>query len=180
MQKAALATLIITLLAVVGFVQLAPLALAQPAPPSTDLQALGAQITDVIWNQHQLDRLGEFYAEGVIRHVPELPDPVVGLEANRGYLRGMFTAFPDSRLEYLRAITEGDWAALHWVWTGTQTGPLPGLPPTGKPVRLEGISLVHVTNGKIVEIWDADDQLSLLRQLGVIPASPPPAPPAKP
>jgi len=34
-------------------------------------------------------------------------------------------------------IGEGDWLAVHWVWTGTQTGDLPGLAATGRPVRLE-------------------------------------------
>ena len=51
---------------------------------------------------------------------------------------------------------------------------MPGLPATGKKVVLPGISLVRVRDGKFAEIWDQDDQLSLLVQLGVIQLPPPP------
>ena len=180
MKKLAIGMVAVAVMTMVGFAQQAPLPLGQPAPPGTDLKALGTQITEVIWNQHRLDPLGEFYAANVVRHVPEFPDPIVGLEANKGYLSRLFGAFPDSTLELPRVVIEGDWAAMMWVWTGTHTGPLPGLPPTGKAVRLVGISLVHVENGKAVEIWDFSDQLSLLQQLGVIPPLPPPPPPEPP
>jgi steroid delta-isomerase-like uncharacterized protein len=133
----------------------------------------GRQVTEVVWNQGQIDRLGEFYTETVVRHVPERPAPIVGLEANQAYIRDLRTAFPDTRVEIVRMVGEGDWLAVHWVWTGTQTGDLPGLPATGKQVRLEGVSLVRAERGRAAEIWDLDDQLSMLRQLGVIP--PPPA-----
>ncbi len=54
-------------------------------------------------------------------------------------------------------------------WTGTQTGPFGGLPPTGKKVKVSGIDIIRIENGKIVEHWEATDNLGLLEQLGVIP-----------
>ena len=135
-------------------------------------KATGEQLTALVWNQGKVERLGEFYAEDVVRHVPERPAPIVGLAANQAYIRDLRAAFPDTRVETVRMLGEGDWLAVHWVWTGTQTGDLPGLPATGKPVRVEGASLVRFTNGRAVEIWDFDDQFGMLQQLGVIPAPP--------
>ena len=135
-------------------------------------KATGEQLTALVWNQGKVERLGEFYAEDVVRHVPERPAPIVGLAANQAYIRDLRAAFPDTRVETVRMIGEGDWLAVHWVWTGTQTGDLPGLAATGRPVRLEGVSLVRLANGRAVEIWDFDDQFGMLQQLGVIPAPP--------
>lgn len=146
-------------------------------PPAADAgveaaKATGVQLTELVWNQGKVERLGEFYAEDVVRHVPERPAPIVGLAANQAYIRDLRAAFPDTRVETVRMIGEGDWLAVHWVWTGTQTGDLPGLAATGRPVRLEGVSLVRLANGRAVEIWDFDDQFGMLQQLGVIPAPP--------
>jgi steroid delta-isomerase-like uncharacterized protein len=146
-------------------------------PPAADAgveaaKATGEQLTALVWNQGKVERLGEFYAEDVVRHVPERPAPIVGLAANQAYIRDLRAAFPDTRVETVRMIGEGDWLAVHWVWTGTQTGDLPGLPATGKPVRVEGVSLIRHANGRAVEIWDFDDQFGMLQQLGVIPAPP--------
>lgn len=135
-------------------------------------KATGEQLTELVWNQGKVERLGEFYAEDVVRHVPERPAPIVGLAANQAYIRDLRAAFPDSRTETVRMLGEGDWLAVQWVWTGTQTGDLPGLPATGKPVRVEGVSLIRHANGRAVEIWDFDDQFGMLQQLGVIPAPP--------
>ena len=140
-----------------------------PAPgPTLNLKAIGRQTTEVVWNQGKLDRLADFYADGVVRHVPERPDPIVGLEANKAYIQGLRGAFPDGRIELVRLLADDGWVAVHWVWSGTQPGPLPGLPATGKPLRLVGMSFIRIENGKAAEIWDVDDRLSMLEQLGVI------------
>jgi predicted ester cyclase len=148
---------------------------APPPAASAGVEAAKAtvgQLSELVWNQGKLERLGEFYAENVVRHVPERPAPIVGLAANQAYIRDLQAAFPDGRIETVRMLGEGDWLAVQWMWTGTQTGNLPGLPATGKPVRLEGVSLVRHAHGKAVEIWDFDDQFGMLQQLGVIPAPP--------
>lgn len=134
---------------------------------------LGEGITEIVWNRGEIDRLGEFYAENVVRHVPESPDRIVGLEANKEYIRRMRAAFPDTHVTTERAFTDGAMAAVYWVWTGTHLGDMPNLPATGKKVRLPGISMIRVEDGKFAEIWDQDDQLSLLIQLGVIQLPPP-------
>jgi steroid delta-isomerase-like uncharacterized protein len=166
-------------LAVLG----ADLAVAQGTPPAAPcttaaiaaVQAAGDAVTEVVWNQGRIDRLGEFYTPDVVRHVPERPEPIVGLEANQAYIRQMREAFPDGRVTTERAFSDGRMAAVSWVWTGTHTGDMPGLPATGKKVRLPGISLVRVRDGKFAEIWDQSDQLTFLVQLGVIHLPPPPA-----
>jgi steroid delta-isomerase-like uncharacterized protein len=56
-------------------------------------------------------------------------------------------------------------------WTGTyiHAGDFAGVPATGKPVSLTGISIYRVANGQIQETRNAVNWLSLLQQIGAVP-----------
>ena len=45
-----------------------------------------------------------------------------------------------------------------------------GIAPTGKQVSIGGISIYRITDGKMQQAWIEYDMLSLLQQLGVVPA----------
>lgn len=53
---------------------------------------------------------------------------------------------------------------------GTHTGEFFGIPPTGKSVTFSGMHLMRIADGKIAEHWGNNDDLGLMRQLGVVPA----------
>lgn len=54
----------------------------------------------------------------------------------------------------------------------SQKGAKQGIPATGKTVNQPSISVFHLPNGKIAEGWLVTDDLSMMQQLGVIPAAP--------
>ena len=58
---------------------------------------------------------------------------------------------------------------MHWNATGTMTGPLWGLEPTGAHVELEGIDLLRVADGQIVRNDAVPDGMALARQIGLVP-----------
>jgi predicted ester cyclase len=45
-----------------------------------------------------------------------------------------------------------------------------GIPPTGRKISFEGITIHHIKNGKILDSYTRWDALGLMRQLGAIPA----------
>ena len=59
-------------------------------------------------------------------------------------------------------------SVLH-THTATNTGSFLGMPPTGKTVVVNGLELFRLRNGKIVEFWRKDDDVSMLMQLGMLP-----------
>ena len=84
---------------------------------------------------------------------------------------GMFLeAFPDQTLSIEDQFAEGNEVVTRWTFSGTHQGPLMGIPATGKRVELQGISIDRVEDGKVVEHWAQMDQVSLMQQLGVMPA----------
>jgi predicted ester cyclase len=53
--------------------------------------------------------------------------------------------------------------------TGTQTGPFLGIPPTGRKIRVGGMSMDHLRDAVLVSGFDGWDNLGLRQQLGAIP-----------
>jgi predicted ester cyclase len=96
-------------------------------------------------------------------------------------------AFPDLQLEVETAFGQADMVAIRFTLTGTQAGPFPGLPNTGRAISgVPGHALVRVHTQRIAEAWVLVDTDNLTAQLIDVtppqsasgPASPPPdAPP---
>jgi steroid delta-isomerase-like uncharacterized protein len=103
-------------------------------------------------------------------------EPTVGeRKGPRGFkeLMTMYrTAFPDARMTVKKQVAEGDTIVTHWTGTGTHRGELMGIAPTGKHVTVEGVSIVRVANGKVVEEFEAYDALGMMRQLGAVASAP--------
>ena len=55
-------------------------------------------------------------------------------------------------------------------FTGTHSGPLMGVPATGKPISVLATGIFRVVNGKLAENWVNLDALSLMQQIGAVPA----------
>ena len=83
----------------------------------------------------------------------------------KDYLAAFRTAFPDVHFTVADFVAEGNSVAARWTLTGTQTGELRGRAPTGQRVSVPGITVFHVVNGKIHEMWIAFDPASLTRVL---------------
>ena len=79
-------------------------------------------------------------------------------------------AFPDQVWTWDRLIAEGSWFSATYTFKGTFTGPMGGCPPNGKEVMFTGVSVYHIQDGQITEIWEYYDKLGLYQQMGLIPA----------
>lgn len=140
-------------------------------PSLAENKQLVRAFIDGLFTEGDLAAVDRYLAPGFVNH-----DPFPGLPSDRESMRqvgAMFrTAFPDwhSQLEFL--IAEGDLVAEKFTARGTSRGPILGVAPTGREVSLPGINIFRVENGAIVERWGRLDDLDLLQQLGVLPASP--------
>lgn len=108
----------------------------------------------------------EILAQDVVMHHPASPVPIEGWPAVQGMLSAFRAGFPDLHIKVQDAFGVGDRAVVRWQMTGTHTSDLFGMPPTGKAVTVNGMSLVREVGGLIVEDWVAEDTAGLMRQLG--------------
>jgi predicted ester cyclase len=82
----------------------------------------------------------------------------------------MFTqAFADMQHTMDEVIAEGDAVVARWTVHSTHRGEFQGNAPTNKPVRMSGITVHHISNGRIAETWLVFDTMALLQQLGAVP-----------
>jgi predicted ester cyclase len=82
---------------------------------------------------------------------------------------GMLRAFPDFRAELKQQMVDGDRVASQWIFRGTHLGEFHGVPPTGKPVEFQNISICEVVDGRIVAYNSEIGALRLLMQIGALP-----------
>jgi steroid delta-isomerase-like uncharacterized protein len=123
----------------------------------------------------QLSVADEIYDANHIFHDPHAPPGgwPNGPEGAKMVAAIFGGSFSDWDITVEDQIAEGDRVATRWKSSATHTGALQGLPPTGKTVRVTGVNVSRFAKGKIVESWSNFDMLTLLQQLGAIPAPQP-------
>lgn len=127
-----------------------------------------------IWNDGNLDLVDELYAPDLVWHVVDIGEDVVGVAAFKELVTAFRTAFPDFHVTFDEVFAAGDTTVIRWTMTGTNTGSLQELPPTGQPVRLQGVAISRAVDGMTTEVWQHYNQLSMFQQMGYA-LTPPPA-----
>ena len=136
---------------------------------SAENKALVQQMVDVIQNQHQLERMADFFEPNFVNHLDHMPDsPLNSIEKAQQVFQQMFTALPDLRVTIQRQVAEGDTVMTHKIFQGTHVGSFMGVAPSGQPIIFGVIDILRVENGKIVEHWAIQDRLGLMQQLGLM------------
>ena len=119
-------------------------------------------------NQDCLDRAAQFVWEDVVEQVP-LPGQGPGLEGLKDILRGMRSGFPDLHFVVEEQVAEDEKVVTRFLWTGTHQGIFLGVPATGKSVKVWGMVIDRLQDGRIKQTRILMDMLGLMMQLGVFP-----------
>ncbi|WNG44516.1 ester cyclase [Archangium minus] len=122
-----------------------------------------------IYNEGRVDQLERFYAPDVVPH-PPVPGAESGLEGFRQGVKGFLEAFSEVRLTLVDFVFEKDIMAPRITMTGIHVGNFMGIPATGRRMEIADHPHYRLRDGKIVEYWDMPDLLTLMIQLGAIPA----------
>jgi steroid delta-isomerase-like uncharacterized protein len=114
------------------------------------------------------DREGYFqlYAERAVLH--RSPPLAPGIEAIKQWYKLLWNAFPDSQLTLGNVIGDGEFVANNFRLKGTHRGPFLGIPATGKPIDVEGVTILRFNDGKCEERWSQTDVFGIMRQVGGI------------
>lgn len=121
---------------------------------------------DEIWNQKDETAIARHSAADVQGNDPDFG---TSREEFKGFWRERIAAFPDLHFEILDLIAEGDQVLTRWVMTGTHLGPYLGAVPTGRKIRVDGMSLDRFKDGIVIAGFDGWDALGFRQQLGLIP-----------
>ena len=131
-------------------------------------KAVARRAFEEILSGGRFELAAQLYAKDFINHGIHRN---ASLEEDQAALKGWHQAFSDITIVPEKLIAEDDLVTIYWIARGTNTGTGNGLPATGKKAELAGITIWRIVDGKIKEEWSAFDQLSMMQQLGLLPAN---------
>jgi len=119
-----------------------------------------------VWNEGRLQTIYDLMDENGIAVGQDQPGVEIhGPRQFEAFVNRIRGAFPDQKITLEDAFGVDDKVVIRWSGEMTHTGDHIGIPATNKKVRITGITIAQLENGKIVRGWDNWDQLSLMQQL---------------
>jgi steroid delta-isomerase-like uncharacterized protein len=123
-------------------------------------------------NERNPAAVAELLSDDFVRNNVAFPqqDQPSGAADDVARVEEWLATFPDLQISIEELIAEGDTVMTYQVWRGTQDGPIPqwGAPATGRLMAREATSLWRVECGQLAEVSVVVDNLTMLRQLGII------------
>jgi predicted ester cyclase len=138
-----------------------------PLMSQEDAEAFAARF-ESIFDGPNLDIVDELFAEDFVGHLPLAPD--LDREGWKAYVASFYEGTPDLRQTTTDVIVGEDRLVLQVYYTGTQTGPLLGVAPTGLEVIMTGTGVFTFNEeGLVIENRADLDVVGVLAQIGAFP-----------
>ena len=118
-------------------------------------------------NRGDVSIADKVFAADCVIHINGSPDRNLGVAGFKQMVAGLLAAFPDLRFTIEDEVVAGNKVATRWVAEGTNSGPFGNVPATGRRVRVDGLILDRVADGRVVERWEQWDQAGMMLQLGL-------------
>jgi steroid delta-isomerase-like uncharacterized protein len=118
-------------------------------------------------NHRSIEGLLETLCAEPVYQIMATGQTYTGRAAVADFYRGLFEAMPDVTFELVGQFVSEMGVVEESVLMGTHTGPLFGLAPTGKPVRLPLVIVFPMHDGEILGERLYFDLDGLQRQLGL-------------
>jgi len=99
----------------------------------------------------------ELIDRNYVGYDPSIAEPRRGPDGFKENVSTYREAYSDARITVDDQIAEGDKVATRWTGRGKHDGDLMGVAPTGKQVKVSGLTLSRLANGKVIEEytnWD--------------------------
>ena len=124
------------------------------------------------WNAGDLPGYLSLYDERIKLHGYS-PEPM-NKAAVTGFYQMIWSTMaaegkPNPSLEFHDVLTKSDRYCCRFTMSGVHKGTFLGVPATGKPYVLPGITIMHFVGGKVIERWSSADMLGVLVQIGAVP-----------
>ena len=151
----------------------AALAVATLAAPAMAEDAANQKLAErfaATLNGHDIGAFAALFAEDYVNHQASAaaPPPPAGRtqkQATVDFFAARLAGIPDLRVSVEAVVTSADQVAASFVYTGTHSGPLFGVAPTGRTLRFTSCDIFRVRDGVIAEHWGMGDIAGVLAQL---------------
>jgi steroid delta-isomerase-like uncharacterized protein len=119
---------------------------------------------------HDMAAFAALFADDYVNHqtsaaAPAPPAGKTPKQATVGFFAARLAGIPDLQVVIEAVVASADMVAASFVYTGTQTGTLLGMAPTGKSLRFTSCDIFAIRDGRIAEHWGMGDIAGVLAQL---------------
>jgi predicted ester cyclase len=122
-----------------------------------------------VWNQGNLDILGEIFSASFVSHHPRNRDEDIhGIDAYKNWVLKIRGVCPDLKLDVVNLFSEGNEVMSHLKGQVTYRGRVGNLDPTGKQITSTVTAIIRLADNKIAECWIIADSLGIMQQVGVL------------
>jgi steroid delta-isomerase-like uncharacterized protein len=132
-------------------------------------KSVSTRFFETYGKQHDVEGCTPLFATDAMIHTTTAGPEPVNFDGYKQVGYAFLAGFDDLTVDVLDQLEAGDKVVSRVLWSGTHTGALNGIPPTGRRFRAEAIVIDQVADGQIKERWEMNDMLGMLQQLGVIP-----------
>jgi steroid delta-isomerase-like uncharacterized protein len=131
-------------------------------------EAVVRRFYEQMCNERKNELAPDLFTAGHKFHDPQVPTP----DGPDGVAKTVTTYQEgvDGHWEINDIFSTDDKVVVRWTGSGKHVGEVNGIPPTGKSISVDAISIHRMDSGKIAESWEVWDTLGFLQQLGVVPA----------
>jgi steroid delta-isomerase-like uncharacterized protein len=126
------------------------------------------RLYDEVYTKGNVNVSDELLTDNVKVTDPSTKGTKQGISTFKDLESNYLTAFPHKKAKIEEIATIDDKVIVRWSCQGKHEGQFLDASPTHRTFNITGISLYKFSNGKISEIWQSWDRLTLLEQLGII------------
>jgi predicted ester cyclase len=131
------------------------------------------RLTEQGFNSGDLSGVDEHFRPDYQVHAPGVPPLPPGPHAFKRAVTLFRTAMPDIHVTIEDLAGEGDRVFGRFTTRGTHTGPLMGIPPSGRPVTIYEWVCHRFVDGQVAESWIGDNVPRILLSIGAaVPRGP--------
>lgn len=136
---------------------------------SAENEAVVRRFYEQMNNERKNELADELFTADHVMHDPQVPagvGPQGMADVVAVYQEGV-----DGHWAIEEIFSTDDRVVVRWTGTGTHVGTVNGIPPTGRKISVDAITIHRMADHKIAETWEVWDTLGFLQQLGVVPSN---------
>ena len=118
-------------------------------PKETENKAILNHLYEELWSKRNLSILDEVYSPEVLYHTPSME--LHNLDELKNLFNDYSLAFHDSNVTVKDQIAKDDIVVTKFIYEGVYKAKFGTLSPTGNKIKIEGVTIDRLANGKIVD-----------------------------
>ena len=136
---------------------------------SAENEAVVRRFYEQMNNERKNELADELFTADHVMHDPQVPagvGPQGMADVVAVYQEGV-----DGHWGIEEIFSTDDRVVVRWTGSGTHVGTVNGIPPTGRKISVDAITIHRMADHNIAETWEVWDTLGFLQQLGVVPSA---------